>query len=47
MRAAQQDMTLLSLYGSSGEAGALKRYALNEFQQVRADFMGAQGLSGR
>ncbi len=46
MEPPQQEMTLLSLYGSSGEAGALKRYAMNEFQQVRSDFMGGRACPG-
>lgn len=47
MAAAQTQMSLLSLYGSKGAAGALKRYALSEFQQVRANFLETQGMSGK
>ena len=47
MTAAQTQMSLLSLYGSKGQAGALKRYALSEFQQVRAGFLEAHEMSGK
>lgn len=47
MTAAQAQMSLLSLYGSKGQAGALKRYALSEFQQVRAGFLEAHEMSGK
>ncbi len=47
MAAAQTQMSLLSLYGSKGGAGALKRYALSQFQQVRANFLEANELSGK
>lgn len=44
--AAQTQMSLLSLYGSKGDAGPLKRYALAQFQQVRANFLQAHEMSG-
>lgn len=47
MTAAQTQMSLLSLYGSKGGAGALKRYALSEFQQVRTNFLEAHEMSGK
>ncbi len=47
MAAAQKQMSLLSLYASKGDAGALKHYALSEFQQVRANFLEAHEMSGK
>lgn len=47
MAAAQSEMALLSLYGGKGNAGALKRYALSQFQQVRTDFLEAHEISGK
>ncbi|HWU64078.1 MAG TPA: DUF4142 domain-containing protein [Ensifer sp.] len=47
MAAAQSQMSLLALYGSKGEAGALKRYALSAFQQARTNFLEAHEMSGK
>lgn len=47
MATAQTQMSLLSLYGSKGTAGALKRYALTEFQHVRMNFLEAHDISGK